>query len=512
MGSLFGQLTQPGSALTDSSGNAAMVGSPSQVRDKLLSSSANFKPFANSDMSPGTPIVPGESPLHKLGIGQPSYADAASAGATPGGANAASPGLTKAGKLATLLTSGLQGALAGRAKSEETVAATGGRRAGGAGMGFEAGFTLPWQRASQQNQLAQQQAQTGVLRSEAQNYNIPGVGPIPGWLAKAMGPAYLRSQATENAATTRAGATTQAAQTAAGAKVQAAEIGQKFKAVPGVGLYDTEAKQVVPGTAKNVTITPEIAADYQLPQEFVGKPMDVGQLASLERAQNQQTTTVQGAAGPALVNKRTAKTTPLGLGAPSMGGIVPVAADPNNPGNITYAPKSKAVGMSSPQGAPTAAAKTEARAEVPTKIGDQKVAFNTMIQHADLLRKAAKALNNGDVQALNGLENSFKNAFGYSGPITAQAIADAYGGEVTNVIAKGHITDKEMDKTGRTIDPQSQNFETIDSVLSAYQALAKSKMNMLNQQANAARTGSASTSTSGAPTAADMLKKYPPKR
>ena len=130
--------------------------------------------------------------------------------------------------------------------------------------------------------------------------------------------------------------------------------------------------------------------------------------------------------------------------------------------------------------------KRAALGEVPTKIGDQRVAFTTMIQHADLLRRAAKALNNGDNRTLSGLENAFKNEFGYSGPITAKAIADAYGGEVTNVIAKGHITDKEMGKTEKTIDPEHQNFDTINSVLNGYQALAQSKMNMLDQQKNSA--------------------------
>src|SRR5258707_651156 len=167
LGDMFqsGGLTQPGSALVNSSGQGEMIGNPSQVRDKLLSSSANFKPFT-SDPTGQTPATP---PLHNLRIGQTSFQQAATAGATPGGENAPSPGLTKAGTLATLLMSGLQGAMAGRAASENMVAASGGRRSGGAGTGFEAGYTLPWQRATQQAELGQKQAQTGVLQSEAQN-------------------------------------------------------------------------------------------------------------------------------------------------------------------------------------------------------------------------------------------------------------------------------------------------------------------------------------------------------
>src|SRR5689334_12624770 len=191
------QFTQPGSALINPNGSVAMMGDPSKMRDLDFKMSSQKHPFLPGTPDPNTPTPTAQTP---------SFSQAASYGATPGGANATSPGLTKGGKLATILMSGLQGALAGRAKSEETTAATGGRRSGGAGMGFEAGYTLPWQRAAQQNQLAQQQAQTGVLQSEAQNVNLPGMGQVPGWLAKTLGPAYLRSQATENAADTRAGA------------------------------------------------------------------------------------------------------------------------------------------------------------------------------------------------------------------------------------------------------------------------------------------------------------------
>jgi hypothetical protein len=167
-----------------------------------------------------------------------------------------------------------------------------------------------------------------------------------------------------------------------------------------------------------------------------------------------------------------------------------VVVDPNDPGYAYFTSAANAMNQNlpSPMGAGTQAAKVEARSEVPTKIGDQKVAFTTMIQHAQLLRNAAKALNNGDMQTLNGLENAFKNEFGYSGPITAAAIADAYKGEVSNVINKGHITDTGNEKIAHTLDPTHQNYKTIDSVLGAYQALAQSKMNMLNQQAQSATT------------------------
>lgn len=49
------------------------------------------------------------------------------------------PGQNKGEKLLSILSSGLQGALAGRAAQEEATVQSGGRRSGGAGMGFEAG-------------------------------------------------------------------------------------------------------------------------------------------------------------------------------------------------------------------------------------------------------------------------------------------------------------------------------------------------------------------------------------
>src|SRR5437899_3014483 len=143
LGQLFrqGGLTQPGSALVDPrTQQPTFIGSPNQVlgqTEKLLQNQSKNINIAN----------PLERPPDLPRIGQPSFQQAATAGAMPGGANVLSPGLNKAGKLVTLLTSGLQGALAGRAASEATIAQTGGRRAGGAGTGFEAGYTLPWQRA-----------------------------------------------------------------------------------------------------------------------------------------------------------------------------------------------------------------------------------------------------------------------------------------------------------------------------------------------------------------------------
>lgn len=396
------------------------------------------------------------------------------------------PEQTKGHKLLQILQGGLMGGLSGLAANAQTYAATG--RNAGFGGGLAGGFggaqtsMLPFQQQEKTQQLAQQQAQTKLTQQQGEMIDTP-YGKLPGAFAKMIyGPMIA------------AGAKTQAAQIGATAKENVAQTQSqtqqqvhRYVPVPNVGLFDTQTRQTIPGSAQGITITPEIAKDHQLPDEFIGKQMSLSNLSQMERVENQATTTVQGASGPALVNKKTGKTTGLGLGNPGMGKPMEVG-DPNAPGQTQVVTGQTAVagGLPGKGSASVAVPKQAALAEVPTKIGDQKVAFTTMIQHAQLLRDAAKALNNGDVQTLNGLSNAFKNEFGQAGPITSSAIADAYKGEVSNVINKGHITDTGNEKISHTLDPTRQNYQTIDGVLGAYEALAQSKMNMLNKQQQSA--------------------------
>lgn len=490
MGQLFqkGGLTMPNSQL-QTAGGPSFVGSPSQV----LSKANAGLPSADSMMGPDV-LNPNQQAPKLPFIGQPSFQQAATTGAQPGGTNAMSPGLNKAGKLVTLLSSGLQGALAGRAAQEQAAVQSGGRRAGGVGMAMEAGYNLPAQRQATQQGLAQQRAQTAL--TESQSEMVPTeYGNLPAALARYILPAQIRGEATEGAAQTRAGATLGAAGIGAKARTGAAEIGAEAR-----------VKSAQLGLGPMANVPQDLQDQFGLPAQ-----LPIKMLNQAESAQNRPLTVVQGEAGPSVVNKAAAAqgkpgaTKTLGLGAPRMGSVVQVG-DPNNPGNTTFSTAGNAVrqNLAGTQSASVQVPKAAAKAEVPTKIGDQKVAFTTMIQHAELLRDAARALSNGDVQTLAGLKNAFKNEFGYSGPITAQAIADAYGGEVTNVISKGHITDAEVAKTGRALNPSKQNFETVNRVLTAYQALAQSKMNMLNQQKQSAINQS-QTKKAGAPAENDPL-------
>lgn len=486
MGSLIGNLTNtavsdPSSGQTKWYGGGdnaklaqALTPQPGQVQPSMASSAAS--PGPNGPTGPNSPTFSQPAPNLPQEV-KPTFQQAAGMGATPGGGNAMSPGLTKAGKLAVLLTSGLQGALAGRAASEQSVIQSGGHRSSGAGTGFEAGYTLPWQRESQQAQVAQQQAQTSVLQSEGGTVNVPGIGPMPGWLAKQLGPAYLRAGSAETVQGMKGTTAQDVAGISAGARTGAAQIGA-----------DARIKAAQLGLGPIAQVPQDLQDQFGLPAE-----LPLRMLNQAETAANKPLTVVQGENGPSVINKqdvmngKPGSTKSTGLGSPRLGGPIQVA-DPNSPGNTRIETAGQAVnqGAAGSQSASVQVPKAAEKSAVPSNIGDLKVGFTTMIQHADLLRRAAKALNNGDTQTLNGLENSFKNEFGYSGPITATAISDAYQGEVTNVISKGHITDQESKKVGNTLDPSKQNYATIDSVLSAYQALAQSKMDMLNKQTDSA--------------------------
>jgi len=208
MGQLFDKLTNQNSALLNPAGQATFVGAPQQV----LARANQALPSATLPNLQGRQLNYDSSQLPT--IGKPSYAEAANSG--PGGTpNALSPGLTKLGKLGVLLTSGVQGALAGRAAQEQMIAQTGGRRAGGVGTGFQAGYQLPFLRAAMPLELEQKQAETGLARAGLQPVDTP-YGQMPASLAaKNLLPWMVRGQAQLGAAEIGAKGKTDAANIAA---------------------------------------------------------------------------------------------------------------------------------------------------------------------------------------------------------------------------------------------------------------------------------------------------------
>lgn len=110
------------------------------------------------------------------------------------------------------------------------------------------------------------------------------------------------------------------------AKTDVADTANRFKLTPG-GLFDTKTNSIMPGTGGGVTVTPEIAKQYKLPPDFIGKLMKLSDLAAAENAISRNLTTVQGAKGPALVDKTAGTGRDLGLGSPASAGAANAAVN-----------------------------------------------------------------------------------------------------------------------------------------------------------------------------------------
>lgn len=111
---------------------------------------------------------------------------------------------------------------------------------------------------------------------------------------------------------------------------------------------------------------------------------------------------------------------------------------------------------------------------------DTRVAYNTAIDHSKQLLDTVDALNNSDVKKLNSLKNFFKTEFGSPDVPDFQAVANAYNHEVTSVVSKGHITDKEVE-TGGAVLPANASGQAIRKVIASYNQLMASKRTELDK-------------------------------
>jgi|SRR5579864_9479251 len=439
---------------------------------------------AQSPLAPSPGVLP--PPQAQQATAQPQGATAMpeSAPSQPQVAPAPPP-QTKAHKLMQILMGGLQGAIAGQAASAESYARTG--RNGGFGVGLEAGYQAPYQlpflRKYQQAQLEAQQAETEQKKAITQRMQNSTAVTLPNggqmMVPNDQLPKILQAQI-------GAGARTQAAEIGAGGRIGAAQVqAGKPVVVPGRGLFQKDENgqyQPVQGAeVPQVLMTAEEAQAIGHP-ELANQEIDMGRYSQLLRGTAAQTVPVQGTAGPTLVNKISGKKTPLGLGAPAMGGVVQVA-DPNNPGNVTYATKSQAVssGAQSPQSATTQAAKATLKSATSGKMGDEINAYKTALAHADLLDKVSAALQNNDTRALNTLKNQWKSQFGSSNLNDFSVVANAYSREVTKMLSGGHLTDSEISQQGATL-PNNANLATLRSAIANYKQLANSKMQVTQQR------------------------------
>lgn len=120
------------------------------------------------------------------------------------------------------------------------------------------------------------------------------------------------------------------------------------------------------------------------------------------------------------------------------------------------------------------------------KPAEELTAFNTAIAHADLLKKAADALNNGDVRGLNTVGNTLGVQFGSDKQTNFRIIADAYTREVNKALTSGHVTDSEIKEIGGTI-PANASPAQLAGAVQTYRALMASKVEQRKNQYEAGK-------------------------
>lgn len=287
-----------------------------------------------------------------------------------------------------------------------------------------------------------------------------------------------------------------------------------YKEDPNLGLIDLRTKQPVNQNALAPLSKEE--AEVLGKQEGERVPLKLKNTAS--EILNRGFATINTEEGVYERNRGTGSMTRLGSNPRMMFApgerYIPAAMDPANPGVITIvkAKDAAAAGAQAPSSAAPAAAKATLKSAASGDIAKQSTAFQTAMQHADLLEQATKALGNGDERTLNTLKNKFQTEFGSADVTNWQAISNAYTREITAMLSKGHITNAEIESAGGTL-PANASPQQILGAIHTYKALANSKMNILKQQTERGTQGKANfpTDASGGLTAADMLKKYPPK-
>lgn len=301
-------------------------------------------------------------------------------------------------------------------------------------------------------------------------------------------------------------ATAEAAAIPAKQKLEAAQAeAANYKEDPNLGLIDIRTKQPINDAALAPLTAPEAQVLGKQPGERV--PLKLKNTAS--EIANRGYSNVQTEEGVFERNRNTGTMTRLGSNPKMMfspeNRIIPVAADPNNPGAITFEKAGDAMraGAAAPGSAATVTAKATAKSVAPGgKVGEEINAFQTAMNHADLLQQAADQLNNPSSRTLAGIKNRLETEFGDTNLTNYNAIANAYAREVTKMLSGGHLTDAEIKDQGATL-PSNATPETIKKVLGSYKALAASKLENRRRNVEAGMHGKAGfdTGESAAPAA-----------
>lgn len=152
-------------------------------------------------------------------------------------------------------------------------------------------------------------------------------------------------------------------------------------------------------------------------------------------------------------------------------------------GNVSWDSAQNAIAnhMRTPQTMNFRTAAALARYMTSGKGGSTLTAYRTAYDHLDLLKDAANALQNGDVQQINALSNRFKQEMGHSAPTNFNAVKTMLAGEIANVAKASGATDQEI-KEARDELNAAQSPEQIQGIIQTNQDLMDQKAIEMSRQ------------------------------
>lgn len=115
------------------------------------------------------------------------------------------------------------------------------------------------------------------------------------------------------------------------------------------------------------------------------------------------------------------------------------------------------------------------------KGGQQLTAFNTAMQHLDLLDKLGKDLNNTDLQIANKAKQAWAEQTGNPAPANFEAAKNAMAGEVAAALKTSGATDQEIAKVDNTFS-RAQSPAQLSGAIGTYRSLLQSKAHNLQKQ------------------------------
>jgi hypothetical protein len=390
------------------------------------------------------------------------------------------PGLTKAQKLGVLLKDGILGAMAGRAANEEAIVQSGGRRSGGAGLGFVAGYNAPAQAAATQQAL-----QRGGLENQQLGQQVAA---YPANLALSQGKTISdilksRAEATKDTAEgEKATAETGAIPTKTALEAAQAEAAN-FKEDPNLGLIDLRTRQPISDAAAAPLTAEE--ADVLGKNEGDRVPLKLKNTANEIVNRGYSTVNTEqgvyehkrGTTGPGqrLGNnpREISLDTPVGALDNSTGKQVMVTRKDiiGNPGR--YAPTSADV--STPVIKQTL---KEYASTKPGTAGGTTVAVNTSIAHLGLLYNLIGELGNTNMKVFNSLRQTWKTQTGNPIGASFDEVKQAVSGELTKVT--GSLSQGEQEAIKGPLDKANSPQSLRGAVRSAVQIM-DGKINALHQ-------------------------------